>query len=144
MNLEDIKENYRNFDDSDIERIATADSSLLEPEVLEILKAEIQRRNLDLSLVDSVDAQTKELSIEEFNEYCSILRNHTCPNCNSSKQNMNASMVGKVTSVVIWTSYEKSMKVACSDCLDKFHDKAITNSLLLGWWAIPWGPIQTV
>ena len=144
MDLKDIKENYKNFDDYKIEKIASEEAGSLRPEVLDILKAEIKKRNLNLNLIDSVDSQTKELTESEFNEYCGILRNHPCPKCNSKTQKVNATMVGRVVSMLIMTNYEKSLKVACSNCLDEMHSKANMKSALLGWWGIPWGPIQTI
>ena len=144
MDLNDIIENYRNFEDWKIEKIASEEAGSLRPEVLDILKAEIKKRKLNLNLIDSIDSQTKELSESEFNEYCEILRNHPCPKCNSKTQKINATMVGRVISMLIMTNYEKSLKVACSNCLDEMHSKANMKSALLGWWGIPWGPIQTI
>ena len=144
MDLNDIRDNYKNFPDWKIEKIASEEAGSIRPEVLDILKAEIKKRNLNLSLIDSVDSQTKELTESKFNEYCDILRNHPCPNCESKTQKINATMVGRVVSMLIMTNYEKSLKVACSDCLDKMHNKANTKSALFGWWGIPWGPIQTI
>ena len=144
MDLKDIKENYKNFDDYNIEKIASEEAGFLRAEVLDILKAEIKKRNLNLNLIDSVDSQTKELTESEFNEYCGILRNHPCPKCNTKTQKVNATMVGRVVSMLIMTNYEKSLKVACSNCLDEMHSKANMKSALLGWWGIPWGPIQTI
>lgn len=53
-------------------------------------------------------------------------------------------MIGQVISILVVTKYEKVLKVACSNCLDDMHRKANTKSALLGWWGIPWGPIQTI
>ena len=144
MDLNEIRENYKNFDNYKIEKIASEDAGKLRPEVLEILKEEIKKRNLNLNLIDSVNSQTRELSEQEFNEYCQILRNHPCPICKSKTQKINATMIGRVVSILILTSYEKSLKVACSNCLDEMHSKANTKSALLGWWGFPWGPIQTI
>ncbi len=144
MDLNDIRENYKNFDDWQIEKIASEETGSLRPEVLDIIKAEIKKRNLNLNLIDSVDSQTKELTKSEFIEYCEILKNQPCPNCKSKTQKINVTMVGEVVSMLIMTNYEKTIKVACSDCLDKMHRKAIIKSALLGWWGIPWGPIQTI
>lgn len=144
MDLNVIKENYKNFNDSQIKRIAAEEAGTLRVEVLDILKTEIRKRNLDPNLIDCVDSQTKELTQAELSEYCDILRNHSCPKCNSNKEKINATMVGRVTSIVFWTSYQKSIRIACSSCLDNMHSKAIDKSILFGWWAIPMGPIQTM
>ena len=143
MDLNDIRENYKNFDDYKIEKIASEEAGSLRPEVIDILKDEIKRRNLNPNLLKSVESQTRELTEAEFNEYCDILRKHPCPKCNSKTNKINVTMVGRVVSMLVLTNYEKSLKVACSDCLDEFHKKANIKSALLGWWGIPWGPIQT-
>ncbi|RZN84776.1 MAG: hypothetical protein EVB11_01615 [Winogradskyella sp.] len=144
MDLNDIRDNYRNFPDWKIEKIASEEANSLRPEVLDILKAEIKRRNLKSNLINSVDSQTRELTESEFNEYCHILRNRPCPKCNSRTQKINATMVGRVISMLIMTNYEKSLKVACPNCLDEMHNNANLKSALLGWWGFPWGPIQTI
>lgn len=144
MNLNDIRRNYNNYADYQIKRIASEEAGSLKPEVLEILKSEIEKRNLDPNLIASVVTQSKELTALEITEYGNILKNHSCPKCESKMEKLNVTMVGHVTSILIWTSYEKSLKVACYGCLDEIHEKAIDKSILLGWWAIPWGPIQTV
>ena len=112
MDLNDIRENYKNFDDWKIEKIASEEAGSLRPEVLDILKTEIKRRNLNLNLIDSVNSQTKKLTASEFNKYCDILKNHPCPKCNSKTQKINATMVGQVVSILIITNYDKSLRVA--------------------------------
>jgi len=139
MDLNDIKENYSNFEDYQIEKIASEEASSLRPEVLDILKSEIKKRNQNLNLLNSVDSQVKE-----FNEYSEILRNHTCPKCKLKTNKINATMVGQVVSMILLVNYKKSLKIACSNCLDELHRKANIKSALLGWWGLPWGPIQTI
>lgn len=144
MDLNSIKENYKNYDNWEIEKIASKEASALKPEVIEILKSEITKRNLNLNLIDSIDSQRRELSESEFIEYYTILRNLPCPNCKSRTQKINATFIGQVVSILIITNYEKSLKVSCSNCLDEMYNKANTKSALLGWWGIPWGPIHTI
>jgi len=144
MNLNTIKSNYNNFDDLKIKNIALKESSSLRPEVIDILKAEIIKRKLSQDLIDAIDSQTRELTEEEFKEYCEILRNHPCPNCNSKTSKLNVSMTGKVISAIIFTNYSKDLKIACSYCLDEFNKNANMKSALFGWWGIPWGPIHTI
>jgi len=42
------------------------------------------------------------------------------------------------------TIQNRKLKIACPECLDKANGKAITITLLLGWWGFPWGPIKTI
>ena len=48
MELEDIRKNYRNFNDDKIENLAKSDARKLRPEVIPILIEEIRRRNFKL------------------------------------------------------------------------------------------------
>jgi len=144
MDLNDIRENYKKFDNWKIEKIASEEAGSLRPEVIDIIKSEIKKRNLNLNLIDSIDSQIRELTESEFNEYYEFLRNHPCPNCNSKTQKINATMIGRVVSFLIMTNYEKSLKIACSNCLDEMHSKANMKSALFGWWGFPWGPIHTI
>ncbi len=48
MNLNEIKSNYEKFDDSVLIKLATKEIHSLRPEVIPLLKAEIQKRNLSL------------------------------------------------------------------------------------------------
>tara|TARA_B110000046_G_scaffold157952_1_gene169625 strand:+ start:4022 stop:4621 length:600 start_codon:yes stop_codon:yes gene_type:complete len=66
MNLNDIKEHYKNFDDWKIEKIATNDSDALPLEVLNILKEEIKNRALTPNLMNRIDLHIRGLSELKF------------------------------------------------------------------------------
>lgn len=144
MNLSEIKENYKYFDDFKIRKIASEEAASLRPEVLDILKEEIKRRGMDQNLNNSIDTQIREISLLELMDYCAQLQKHPCPNCKSKTGKLHVTIVGQVISMVFFTNYEKSIKVACSDCLDNWNKKATIKSALFGWWGFPWGPIHTV
>ncbi|GAA3618888.1 hypothetical protein [Flavivirga jejuensis] len=55
MNIEEIKTNYQNFDDSVIIKIAKNESESLVSEVKQILKDEILKRNLSSDLIDIIE-----------------------------------------------------------------------------------------
>ena len=59
FSVEDIRENYKRFPDAKIENIARNESKGLRKEVLSVLKDEIIRRQLNLSLISWIDAETK-------------------------------------------------------------------------------------
>lgn len=55
MNIEEIKTNYQNFDDSVIIKIAKNESESLVSEVKQILKDEILKRNLSSDLIEIIE-----------------------------------------------------------------------------------------
>lgn len=44
----------------------------------------------------------------------------------------------------ILTRHEKSLLIACPNCVSAKAKKTLIISLLLGWWGFPWGPIKTI
>lgn len=144
MDINDIKVYYSKFDNHQIEKIATEEVASLRPEVIEILKAEIEKRKLDPRLLDSVNSQLIPLNEDAFISYCELLQQQPCPICKSRTQKINVSMVGKVISMILITHYRKEVKIACSYCLDEMNKKAIIQTVFLGWWGFPWGPIDTI
>ena len=144
MDLKDIREDYKKFDDYTIERIAIKDSNSLRPEVLEILKSEIQKRKLSPEILKGIEIQKRKLTKEELNEYYDLIKNSSCPKCSSENKKLNISMIGEVVSIVVISHYDKRIKIGCTDCLNKLNTNAIIKSSLFGWWAFPWGPIYTI
>ena len=144
MNIEEIKKHYQTLDDFKLEQIAMQDAGNLEPEVLEVLKDEIKRRNLNSGLLDSVEVQSNSVDEADLMRYCELLMNQVCPVCQTNRSKLNVTLVGQATSFIIMTSYNKDLKIACADCLDQMHSKANLKSGVFGWWGFPWGPVQTV
>ena len=67
--------------DDELIRIATQDAYGLTPEAIEVVKAEIQKRELDENISKGVEAQNKEYTIEEVDAYCDLVSNLACPSC---------------------------------------------------------------
>lgn len=131
------------MNDDELIRIATRDASGLTPEAMEVVKAEIKKRKLDENISNGVEAQNKTYSKEEVDAYCDILCNLSCPLCGNTTERINATMTGEVMSFVVFTIYNKKIKVGCPDCLDKANNSALAWSAILGWWGLPWGIIRT-
>lgn len=142
-NIEQLRKNYERFDDRKLIRIATEEATSLRPEALELVKEIIKERNLSEDVLKGVEVQFKEVDEKTLNEYTELLRKLPCPVCKSNSDKLNATMIGNVMSFIIMTNYEKAIKIACPKCLDKFHNKAMIKTALLGWWGIPWGIIRT-
>nr|WP_319571597.1 hypothetical protein [uncultured Draconibacterium sp.] len=143
IDLEQIKENYANFDDFKLEHLAKNEAGSLEPEVIAILTAEIKKRGLDSNLEKGIEAQTKELTENELNELKNKIANSTCPECRQKNGQLVGTLIRTVKSFIVLTSYKKVPVITCKSCADKKRKNAMTSTALLGWWGIPFGLFRT-
>lgn len=143
IDLEQIKENYTNFDDFKLEHLAKNEAGSLEPEVIAILTAEIKKRGLDSNLEKGIEAQTKELTENELNELKSKIANLTCPECRQKNGQLVGTLIRTVKSFIVLTSYKKVPVITCKSCADKKRKNAMISTALLGWWGIPFGLFRT-
>ncbi|WP_207428311.1 hypothetical protein [Pedobacter sp. SYSU D00535] len=141
--LDQLRKNYERFDDNKLTRIATEEAAGLRPEAVDLLKQVIKERGLSGSIIKGIDAQLQEVDDRILSEYAELLRGLPCPLCKSTDEKLNATMTGSVISFIIMTNYQKELKVACPNCLDKANDRAMIKSALFGWWGFPWGIIRT-
>ena len=139
-----VQETYQRMSDEELIRIATQDAYALTPEAMEVVKTEIQKRGLDPNIAKGVEAQNKTYTTEEVDAYCNIVSNLRCPTCGSTTERLNATITAEVVSFILFTTYDKKIKIGCPHCLDKANNNAMIKSALLGWWGVPWGIIRTM
>jgi hypothetical protein len=140
---EELRKNYERFNDAKLIRLATEEAADLRPEAVDILKQIIRERGLSADIVKGIDVQLQEIDQEKLQEYTELLRGLPCPVCKSTNAKLNATMTGTVVSILVVTNYEKELKIACPDCLDKANNAAVVKSAMLGWWGFPFGLIRT-
>ncbi len=138
-----VQESYQRMSDDELIRTATQEAHGLTTEAMAIVKAEVAKRGLDQNISDGLEAQNKRYTIEEVNSYCDLVSNLSCPICGSTHERLNATLTGEVMSFVVFTTYNKKIKIGCPACLDKESNIALLKTVLLGWWGIPWGIIRT-
>lgn len=141
--IEDLRRNYERFDDDKLIRIATQDAARLRPDALELLLTIIKERGISEDVVRGLKARV-ELTGDDLDDYVELVRSIACPLCGSNAQPLNGVLVGQVISIVIMTTYDKELRIACPTCLEKELDNASITSGLLGWWGLPWGPVGTI
>ncbi|MFT4779956.1 MAG: hypothetical protein ACJAU0_001679 [Flavobacteriales bacterium] len=124
-----------------IEHLAANEAALLPPEVQQILKEEIVKRNLNPQLSESVDRSSRAISKEELNEYVDLIRNYPCPHCKRNSQPLNGTVIASAISYILFTSYDENVVIACPKCLEKSCNNATLKSALLGWWGYHQGLI---
>jgi hypothetical protein len=143
IDLEQIRRNYSEFDDSKIEHLAKNEAGGLESGVIPILIDEINKRGLDPDLIKGIEAQTKELTESELHELKHKITNLTCPECRQKNGQLVGSLIRTVKSFIILTSYKKIPVITCKSCADKKTKNAMISTALLGWWGIPFGLFRT-
>jgi Lhr-like helicase len=143
MDIEQIKKNYENFDDSKIEILAKNEAGSLEPDVIPILVNEIKKRNLDIDLIKGIEAQTKELTEKKIQEIKLKIESLTCPECGQKESKLIGTLIRTVKSFIVFTSYKKTLIISCRTCADKKRKDAMITTAFLGWWGIPWGLFRT-
>ena len=104
MDIEQIKKNYENFNDSKIEHLAKNEAGSLEPEVIPILVNEIKKRNLDVDLIKGIEAQTKELTEKEIQEIKLKIESLSCPECGQNESKLIGTLIRTVKSFIVFTS----------------------------------------
>src|SRR4051794_25789561 len=107
IDIQYVRQTYQRMSDDELIRTATQDAYGLTPEALEVVKAEIRKRGLEESIIKGVEAQNKEVTIEEIDAYCDIVSKLTCPVCGSSAERLNATLTGEAMSFIFFTHYKK-------------------------------------
>jgi predicted RNA-binding Zn-ribbon protein involved in translation (DUF1610 family) len=134
IDIEIVRAHYRNMSDDELIRAVTTDIYGLTPAAFEVVNAEITRRKLGENINNAIEAQTRELTLEEIDAYCALIRELPCPVCGKSDVKLNGTVVTEVVSPVFVSQSHTEIKVACPDCLDKTIERAVRITLLFGLW----------
>lgn len=132
---EDIRENYKKFHDEKIIEIARNESKGLRPEVLGILKEEIIKRNLDSTLINWIDAESKPITEEEKEALKYILERLPCPSCYRQAINLRGYEINTTVSCIFSCSETTEKKFLCTKCGNREKIKSIVSTFFLGWWS---------
>lgn len=133
--IEDIRENYKNFYDEKIIQIAQNESKGLRPEVLEILKDEIIKRNLDRTLIIWVETESKPITDYEKETLKNIIENLPCPTCQGTERILRGYEINTVVSILISSIDTSETKFLCKECGNKKKTISILKTLFLCLWS---------
>ena len=140
----ELQQTYAGFPDTKLVKMATQQARELRPEALQVLQQELQKRGLLQHVQHDIELQFRQADERVIGQHCETVRSLPCPRCKATTRKLNATLTGEVVSFLIYTRYEKQLKIACPDCLDRAHNAAMLKSAFLGWWAVPGGVINTV
>ena len=132
--LDEIKDNYRGFSDSKVENIARNESKGLRKEVLNVLKDEIIRRQLNPSLISWVDTEAEPYEGKERELLIEKITSQTCLKCDT-----NTDLLGIETNIIqgflLVTRVERSERILCRSCGMNAKSNALAITFFAGWWS---------
>lgn len=135
LNIEDLKENYKNFNDEKIIEIAKNSSKGLEKEVIPILNEEILKRKLDKTLLNWVAFESEEILENEQHFIYNKIVHLACPNCLQKNDRLYGFKINKIVSFVIFCDKTINRKILCRKCGKKQKLKSILITFFAGWWS---------
>lgn len=143
IEIDQIKENYKNFDDPKIESIAKTQAKDIREDVVPVLFAEIERRGLGPELINWVKAERRVLSPVELDRMKEKVRWLPCPACGRKGSRLEGIVIRTVIGFIIGADYEEAHRIACEDCRKKMLWNAVLKTAFLGWWGLPEGFFYT-
>jgi hypothetical protein len=132
MDLSLIRDNYARMSDAELTDLIRNDLVGLSPEAVGVLKEEISRRKLNISVAEQTHLETTEQMIDQC---CEFIRTTDCPSCNSQGKGVRVVKSGFLIGMVLFTQTNVNFNLGCTDCLAKMVNKDLGRTLLLGWWS---------
>ena len=133
--LENLKNKYKTLSDSSIILLAEKESKKLKPEVLDILKNEIIKRDLDLNLISWIDAENNTFSGLEKKQLEEKIRRSICCNCNE-RSGLKGHEILQVYSFIFFSNKTKSHLILCNKCGVDEKFSAFIITIFFGWWSV--------
>ena len=135
MDLEQIRRNYENFSDLEIEAIAKHGSRGMNAAVIPILEKELQKRGISTSIMKHVKAEAPSLSTNEIENFKQTICSLGCLICKNTTTKIKAYRFEQVTSFIWGGDIERDEKFCCINCYKRLRDKSLRKTILLGWWS---------
>jgi hypothetical protein len=142
LDIDKTKEYYSSLSDGELVHRVTINSKDRIPEVLLIIRDELEARNLSPRYLDAAIAQNKQFTSQEFSVYTNLIRGLNCPVCQNRSEKLNATVLHTIFSIIVYTSTSKELLIACPTCLDSKNSNSTSITLVAGWWSLP-GFFQT-
>jgi len=136
ISIDEIRNNYKEYSDFDIKKIAINESKSLRKEVLKILTQEIEKRKLDETLITWVKVENDTLSKSEQESLIRKIEELQCPNCGERNNKIGGFEFKRVLSILIFYSSFIESRIMCFDCGKRKKRNSILIILFSGWWSI--------
>jgi len=135
---------YGSLSNSELELIALKQSAILPPEALRALRKELDRRGLSKTIRRGIEAQVRQWSKDDLATFIEQYRHRPCPRCGVQGKTLNGVVAAVARSFLVTSTVRTEFLVGCSRCIKTELERLSNQSLLFGWWGIPWGPVYTI
>jgi hypothetical protein len=140
----EFQSRYQSLSSFELESIAFKQSVNLPPQALAALRKEMDRRGLSSSLRRGIEAQVRRWTKDDLAAFIEQYRHRPCPRCGVQGKTLNGVAAAVARSFIVTSTVRTKLIIGCSSCIKTELERLSRQSLLFGWWGIPWGPVYTV
>jgi hypothetical protein len=131
--VEEIRKNYKNFDDGKIKEIALNPKGLRK-EIILILNEEIRNRNLDIQLIEWVNNETNKFEGLEKQNLLDKIAKLKCSLC-LVNSNLHAYRFNTIISALVTITDKTENLIICDQCAKSKRLNTMLKTFFLGWWS---------
>ena len=142
--VSEFQARYQSLSNFELESIALQQSVTLLPQALTALRKEMDRRGLSPSLRPGIEAQVRRWTKDDLATFIERYRHRPCPRCGVQGKTLNGVVAAVARSFIVTSTVRTRLVIGCSSCIKTELERLTKQSLLFGWWGIPWGPVYTV
>ena len=140
----EIQARYHSLSNFELESIALKESVTLTPKELVALRKEMDRRGLSGSLRRGIEVQVTRMTKDGFAAFIEQYRHRSCPRCGVQGKTLNGVVAAVARSFIVTSTVRTKLVIGCPSCIKAELERLSKQTLLFGWWGIPWGPAHTV
>ncbi|WP_264510449.1 hypothetical protein [Flavobacterium sp. N1719] len=133
LTVEEIRKNYKNFDDGKIKEIAL-NSKGLRREIIPILNEEIRNRNLDIQLIEWVNYETNKFKGLEKQNLLNKIAKLKCSMC-LVNSNLHAYRFNTLISAFVTITDKTENLIICDQCANSKRLNTMLITFFFGWWS---------
>ena len=135
---------YHSLSSFELESIALRESATLPPQALVALRREMDQRGLSSSLRRGIEAQVRQWTKADLATFIEQYRHRPCPRCGVQGKKLNGVLAAVARGFIVTSIIRTKLVIGCSNCISAELARLSKQSVLFGWWGIPWGPVHTV
>jgi len=135
---------YHSLSNFELESIALRESATLPPQALVALRKEMNQRGLSGLLRQGVEAQVRRWTKSDFATFIEQYRHRPCPRCGVQGKRLNGVVAAVARGFIVTSILRTKLVIGCANCINAELTRLSKQSVLFGWWGIPWGPARTV